>query len=87
MGHNTLYMPGTQRIDFSIFKSFPITESVKLQFRTEIFNLFNHPAFGVPNTTISAWSGPTTDPNAHPTSAGNFGKITTMNTNYTPRDI
>jgi hypothetical protein len=86
-GHNTLYMPGMQRIDFSIFKSFPIRESVKLQFRAEFFNLFNHPAFGAPSATISGWSGPTSDANATPTAAGNFGKITSMNTNYTPRDI
>lgn len=84
---NTLYMPPTQRVDLSIFKSFPITEEVRLQFRTEFFNLFNHPAFGTPGSTISAWSGPVTDPNARPTSAGNFGKITSMNVNYTPRDI
>ena len=35
-------------IDFSIFKAFPITEQVRLQFRAESFNLTNTPWFGNP---------------------------------------
>ena len=37
--------------DFSPFKDFPITEQVKVQFRTE-FNVFNTPQFDLPNATI-----------------------------------
>jgi hypothetical protein len=37
-----VYGPGFSRVDFSLFKNFNITERVKLQFRTETFNLFNH---------------------------------------------
>jgi hypothetical protein len=33
--------PGTKQIDFSIFKNFPLTERARLQFRAEIFNIFN----------------------------------------------
>jgi hypothetical protein len=40
--------------DLSIFKSFPITERVNLQFRAEAFNALNTPWFGNPNTTISS---------------------------------
>lgn len=40
--------------DLSVFKTFPITESVNLQFRAEAFNAFNTPWFGNPNTTISS---------------------------------
>jgi len=33
--------------DFSIFKNFRIREGYTLQFRSEFFNLFNHPQFGL----------------------------------------
>ena len=41
--------PGFRRVDFSIFKNFSIHERYTLQFRTEIFNVFNHPNFNAPN--------------------------------------
>jgi hypothetical protein len=34
--------------DFSVIKHFAIRESMRLDFRTEFFNLFNHPQFGAP---------------------------------------
>jgi hypothetical protein len=40
--------------DFSVFKSFPISEQVRMQFRAEAFNALNTPWFGNPNTTISS---------------------------------
>jgi hypothetical protein len=39
-------------VDFSVFKQFPITERVNLQFRAESFNLTNTPWFGGPNLTV-----------------------------------
>ena len=39
-------------MDSSVFKSFPIREGVKLQFRMEAFNSFNTPWFGQANTTF-----------------------------------
>jgi hypothetical protein len=48
-GRNILFGPGTNIADFSINKSTTITERVSLQFRTEFFNIFNHPNFTVPN--------------------------------------
>jgi hypothetical protein len=41
--------PGVARVDFSISKTVPITERVKMQFRIDAFNLFNHPQFNNPN--------------------------------------
>jgi Carboxypeptidase regulatory-like domain len=41
--------PGFNRVDFSIFKNFAIKERATLQFRTEFFNIANHPTFTAPN--------------------------------------
>jgi hypothetical protein len=40
--------PGFHRLDFSVFKSFPVMESRRLEFRAESFNLTNTPNFGQP---------------------------------------
>jgi hypothetical protein len=46
--------PGFANTDFSIVKNTNITERVNLQFRTEIFDLFNHPNFGNPVNTVTS---------------------------------
>ncbi len=84
-GHNIFFMPSNQRVDFSVFKDFKITESKRLQIRAEAFNLTNTPSFGLPGINIASWAG--TGTAALPTAAGNFGKITSTNAFYTPRDI
>jgi hypothetical protein len=48
LGRNSLIGPGYRNVDFSVFKTTPLTERVKLQLRAEIFNLFNHPNFASP---------------------------------------
>ena len=44
--------PGIQVTDLSLFKMFEVSERVKLQFRTEFFNAFNHPNFQNPNNFL-----------------------------------
>ena len=39
-------------IDFSVFKSTPIGERRKLEFRAEFFNIFNVVNLGIPNVSI-----------------------------------
>ena len=51
-GRDILFGPGRTNFDLSIFKDFTIREQVKMQFRAESFNTFNHPQFGLPNGTI-----------------------------------
>ena len=36
--------------DFSIFKEFPVTETMHFEFRAESFNLTNTPSFALPGT-------------------------------------
>ena len=49
---NVLYGPGRVNMDWSIFKNFSVTENSKVQFRAEMFNLFNTPQFDLPNASI-----------------------------------
>jgi len=77
--------PGFHRLDFSIFKDFPFNEKRKLQFRTEIFNIFNHPNFNAPgfggNGVVSI--GGSTD-----WTSSHFGEIgSTRDNPYDPRQI
>lgn len=52
-GRNIVIGPGINAWDFSAFKSFrlPLSDSSKLEFRAEVFNIMNHPDFtGVGST-------------------------------------
>jgi len=53
-GRNVLIGPGVSSIDFSVQRDFrlPITESSRLEFRAEAFNMFNRPIFDVPGSTL-----------------------------------
>jgi hypothetical protein len=53
-GRNTLRGPHTNVFDFSLTRDFPIRESLKLQFRWEVFNLFNAVLFGQPNGNVTS---------------------------------
>ena len=50
LGRNTLIGPKLVNCDFSLFKQFVLAEGKALHFRAEMFNIFNHPNFGVPNS-------------------------------------
>lgn len=52
-GRNIVQGPGYQNWGFSTFKNFRIRES-ETQFRAELFNIFNHPNFRLPNNDISS---------------------------------
>ncbi len=75
IGRETLTGPGLANMDFSVFKDTAVSEKTRMQFRAEIFNLFNRSNFGPPNATV--FSGTTISPSA--------GTITTTATN--PRQI
>jgi hypothetical protein len=48
LGRNSLPGPNYRNFDLSLFKTTKITEQVKVQFRAEVFNLFNHPNLSSP---------------------------------------
>jgi hypothetical protein len=47
-GNTQVTAPPFHRLDFSVFKAFPITERKRFEFRAEFFNLTNTPAFAAP---------------------------------------
>ena len=52
LGRNTLIGPGLEDTDLSLAKTFSMTERLKLDFRSEFFNVLNRPNFGLPNKTV-----------------------------------
>jgi hypothetical protein len=57
-----VYGPGYNRINISLFKDFAIREDKKVEFRTDAFNLFNHPSWANPSTGMTASAGQITAP-------------------------
>ncbi len=53
-GRNTVIGPRTNSADLSVVKSTRIREGVNLQFRSEFFNVLNHPNFALPNVTVNS---------------------------------
>jgi Carboxypeptidase regulatory-like domain/TonB dependent receptor len=51
---NYLRGPGFWQSDWALSRRFPLTEQVQLQFRAEVFNIFNRAQFANPNGLISA---------------------------------
>ena len=44
--------PGAWQMDFGIGKRISLTERARLEFRSEFFNIFNHPQYGLPQATF-----------------------------------
>jgi hypothetical protein len=53
LGRNTVFGPGFSQQDLSLIKNQRIRERSTLQFRAEIFNVFNHPTFALPSSTFN----------------------------------
>ena len=62
--------PGMYEIDTSLQKRFRITERLALNFRAAAYNLFNHPIYKNPSSSIGALTG---NP---PSVSGSYGRIT-----------
>jgi hypothetical protein len=77
LGRNALRAFGAWQWDFAVHREFPIFESLKLQFRAEIFNILNHPNFGPPLADISNTTqfGVATQMLGHSLNGGGSGRI------------
>ena len=73
---NSMIGPNFRHVDLSLFKDFPVTEKVNVQFRVESFNISNTPNFYIANNN----SANQTFGNAA------FGTISATDPNYTPRE-
>jgi len=45
--------PGTWQFDLGTGKTFPLSERARLEFRSEFYNIFNHPQLGQPQATFN----------------------------------
>ena len=56
LGRNAFRAPGLVQWDMAADKNFQIRESMRLQFRSEFFNVLNKTNFGIPNTNTASSS-------------------------------
>ncbi|HJS25271.1 MAG TPA: carboxypeptidase regulatory-like domain-containing protein [Pyrinomonadaceae bacterium] len=61
LGRNVVIGPGFNNVDFSVIKRTRLTETQLIEFRWEVFDLFNHANFGQPGRVVGT---------------ANFGQIT-----------
>lgn len=71
VGRNALWGPHFAQLDLSFFKTFAVTERIKVQFRAESFNFANHTNLGQPNGCVDC--------------PGVAGRIFNAIGNYVPR--
>lgn len=51
---NLLRGPGTWQIDMGVAKTFSLAERARVEFRSEFYNIYNHPQLGQPQSTFNA---------------------------------
>jgi hypothetical protein len=83
LGRGVYSGPGLGDVDLSIFKNTKLTERLNLQFRAELFNLFNRTNLGTPNAIAFVNNGTAAAPNFGVSPSA--GLITTLAT--TPRQV
>jgi hypothetical protein len=71
LGRDAITGPGFLNTDFSVTKNTKLTEKLNLQFRSEMFDVLNHPNFGNPVLTVTSGSFGRVQSTRFPT--GDFG--------------
>ncbi len=69
--------PGINNWDMALLKNTQLTERLNLQFRAELFNVFNHAQFLTPNGLLSFTCGNQTDTSTCSVTSGNSAGIVT----------
>jgi hypothetical protein len=54
LGRNAFRMPNFEQWDLGVFKNFALHEQIRLQFRSEFFNVLNHTNFANPNNVSTS---------------------------------
>jgi hypothetical protein len=57
LGRYALHGPGLSQLDFTLHKRFMITERWNLEYRAEVYNLFNRANFGNPPAVLATGLG------------------------------
>ncbi|AFL89142.1 hypothetical protein Terro_2907 [Terriglobus roseus DSM 18391] len=84
-GPSTTFGPPFKRFDLSLFKNFQFTDRYSLQFRSEFFNILNHPNFNAPGF---GGNGVVAVGNSLNFNSSTFGEIgSTRDAPYDPRQI
>src|SRR5215468_9779892 len=84
-GRNSIVGPGLANVDFSLYKNFAmpkISESSKVQFRAEFFNILNHANFAPPLPFFGSSNAQLFNQDGTKTGAGGLQATVTQ-----PRDI
>jgi len=71
---DVLFGPHFRHVDLSLFKDFPVTERVNLQFRAEAYNISNTPSYYIDDGSGSVQLG-----------NSSFGSVQNTDPNYNPR--
>jgi len=85
VGRNQLYGPQFVNMDFSVHKTFPITrisEAFNIQFRAEMFNIFNHSNFVPPQPCSGDCNAGIYNPDGSSAGVGNLAELAGL-----PREI
>lgn len=67
---NLIHQPGYQNWNMGLFKTIPVNERLRFQFRAEAYNVWNHP-----NWCGNSGCSGTTNIGLNPTNAATFGKV------------
>jgi hypothetical protein len=82
-GRNSARGFGAWQMDMTVRRDFPIYERLKLQFRAEAFNIFNHPNFGF----VDPFFGDATFGQATGTLASTLGVLSPLYQTGAPRSL
>ena len=72
LGRNTVISPGINNWNVNVLKRTNVTENVRIEFRTEFFNIFNHPQYLTGSISPFSPAGGFVQTNAATTPAGLF---------------
>ena len=85
-GRNLLRTEKVYRVDFSLFKDIPLSESTSLQFRFEAFNAFNIMNRGGPGERVE-WTAPGGATPYTATAFSSAGRVSGLAGNQFPREL